>query len=183
MPKISFLGPTVSSINSLQRYVYMYIYTHINRVLIVRISHWCKANWNFQNPSFSEVLQIIFSRTSKRYNETGNITDKRRSCRPRTICTPVNKKKVRQKLMRRPTLSLRKIAARTKISSASAWRIITNDLGNKSFKRVKTESLSDTVIEKRVQICRKLLDCSKLLILKDFFLRWKGVQHRRKVQL
>ena len=41
MPKISFLRLAVSSINSLQRdiRIYTHTYTHINRVLIVRMYH------------------------------------------------------------------------------------------------------------------------------------------------
>ncbi|KAI6650060.1 MhmaT1 transposase [Oopsacas minuta] len=60
-------------------------------------------------------------------------------------------------MTRHPTLSHRKIAARVKISNASTQRIVTKVLGYKSFKRTKTGSLTDTVIHKRVQRCRKLL--------------------------
>ena len=115
-----------------------------------------------QNQIFKTLDQKKFGRsfifrTLKRFRETGNITDKRRSGRPRSICTAVNKKKVRQVLTRHPALSHRKVAARVKISNASTRRIITKVLGYKSFKRTKTESLTDTVIHKRVQRCRKLL--------------------------
>ena len=106
------------------------------------------------SPKYS---RSFISRTIKRYIETGKITDIQRSGRPRTVRTPANKKKIRQILIRRPTTSTRKVAAKVGIDRESARRIIKKDLGIKCFKRTRVESLNAKTISKRIERCRKLL--------------------------
>ena len=106
------------------------------------------------SPKYS---RSFISRTIKRYIETGKITDIQRSGRPRTVRTPANKKKIRQILIRRPTTSTRKVAAKVGIDRESARRIIKKDLGIKCFKRTRVESLNAKTMSKRIQRCRKLL--------------------------
>ena len=90
------------------------------------------------SPKFSRSL---ITRTIKRYIEAGDVVDKQRSGQPRTIRTPANKKKVRQILTRRLTMSHRKVAAKVGIDKESARRLIKKDLGMKFFKRSRVESL------------------------------------------
>ena len=89
--------------------------------------------------------------------ETGKIEDKPRSGRQRTIRTGANVRNICQMLTRKPTLSHMSVAARRRISRASARRIITKDLKLQSYKKSQTEALTTTTIEKRRVRCRKLL--------------------------
>ena len=103
-----------------------------------------------------EYTRSFVSRTINRYNKLGTLKDAPRSGRPRSVRTPVVRRKIRQMLSRKPTLSYRRIAARACISNTSAQRVISNDIGVKSFRRTRTEALNQLTIKKRVQRCRKL---------------------------
>ena len=98
----------------------------------------------FRDLGSTKYNQSFISRTVKRFKETGKIEDKHRSGRPRTIRTGANVRKIRQMLTRKPTLSHRSVAARSKISPASASRIITKDLKLQSYKKSQTEALTTT---------------------------------------
>ena len=99
----------------------------------------------------------FISRTISRYNTYGTVKDVFRSGRPRSVRTTAAKRKVKQMITRRPTLSYRQIASRALISNTSVRRILKCDLGVTSFKRTKTEALSPLIKAKRLQRSRKLL--------------------------
>ena len=115
----------------------------------------------FRDLGSTKYSRSFISRTVKRFKETGKIEDKHRSGRPRTIRTGANVRKIRQMLTRKPTLSHRSVAARARISRASARRIITKDHKLQSYKKSQTEALTRTTIEKRRVSCRKLLEWLK----------------------
>ena len=115
----------------------------------------------FKELGSANYNRSLISRTINRYKQTGSIAEKPRSGRPRSIRNYTTIRKVKQMLARKPTLSHRKVAARAKISRGSACRIISRDLGLRSYKRSKTEALTLQTIGKRVTRCRRLLDWLK----------------------
>ena len=115
----------------------------------------------FRDLGSTKYSRSFISRTVKRFKETGKIEDKPRFGRPRTIRTGANVRKIRQMLTRKLTLSHRSVAARVRISRASARRIISKELKLQSYKKSQTEALATTTIEKRRVRCRELLEWIK----------------------
>ena len=82
--------------------------------------------------------RMFVYRTIKRYQETGTVEDKVRSGRPSSILTPRVKKAIREQIRGNPRRCMRKIALGMEISRRSVSRIVKNDLGMKSLKRLRT---------------------------------------------
>lgn len=96
--------------------------------------------------SYRTVYKIV-----KRYRETSKTSDRPRSGRPRTARTPARVKRVREKVRRDCTRSVRKLAKEEGTSRATMQRIIKNDLKLSSFKRVKMQLLSKATKKKRLE--------------------------------
>ena len=100
---------------------------------------------------------MIVYRTIKRYNETGNVLDKQRSGRPRSIRTPGLKNSVRCRIFRNPRRSMRKMAREFKVNYETMCKLVSEDLGMRSFKRSKVHHLNDSIRAKRLTRCKGLL--------------------------
>lgn len=95
--------------------------------------------------------------TIRRHRETGGIQDRPRSGRPRTSITPVNIRKVRDKVRQEAKRSMRKMAKELQISRGSVQDIVKEHLGLRSIKMQKTHALTDQMKATRLQRCRELL--------------------------
>ena len=132
-----------------------------------------KTSWYIESSGEANYTRSFISRTITRFKKHGTVNDAPRSERKRSSS---NLRKVKQMLARRPTLSYRKIDSRAAISNTSAQRIISKDLGIRSFKRTKTEALTPQTVQKRVQRINVAKCCSgvsKMSILKTFFFRMR----------
>ena len=107
---------------------------------------------------------MIVYRTIKRYNETGSVLDKQRSGRPRSIRTPGLKNSVRCRIFRNPRWSMRKMAREFKVNHETMRKLVSEDLGMRSFKRSKVHHLNDSIRAKRLTRCKGSLSDSVLEI-------------------
>jgi inhibitor of nuclear factor kappa-B kinase subunit alpha len=88
------------------------------------------------------VSRQLISKTIKRWRETGSITNRPRTGRPRSVRTPRRIKAVRARIRRNPQRSQRKLASQMVVSRRSIQRIIKEDLGLMPFKRRKVHGLT-----------------------------------------
>ena len=104
------------------------------------------------NVSDSKVYRVC-----RRLNE-GRLSDNRHlSGRRRTVRTPAMIKRVRERMRRNPQRSVNKMASQLGISQRSAFRIVSEDLGLKAYKKRKQHGL--TLDQKA-----KRLDRSEILL-------------------
>lgn len=107
----------------------------------------------------ARMLSIPLStvcRQIKRYEELGTAEDRRRSGRPVTACTPVNRDKIRHRIKRNPERSMRQMAKELGISEKSVRRVVKIQLGRRSYKLRKGQLLSERMKRQRLQKARKL---------------------------
>ena len=95
----------------------------------------------------------------KHYNDTGSLNDRPRAGRPRSARTPAlkNKNKVHCRVIRNPRRSIRKMARDFSVNHETMRKLVTEDLGLKSFKRTKAHNLNDSIRAKRLERCKALL--------------------------
>ncbi|KAI6654409.1 Transposase [Oopsacas minuta] len=96
----------------------------------------------FQKLKNGKVSPKLIYRTIKRYKDTGNLSDKPRSDRPRPVRTPALKNKVRCRISRNPRRSIRKMARELSVNHETMRKLVVEDLGLKSFKRKKVYHLN-----------------------------------------
>ena len=96
-------------------------------------------------------------RTVKRYQETGRVSDRPRSGRPRTKRTPNMIKSVREKIRRNPRRSMRKMALEANMGKTTMLKLVHNDLKMTPFKIQKRQLLSEVTKQKRRERGRVLL--------------------------
>lgn len=92
-----------------------------------------------------------------RYKETGELSDRPRTGRPRTATAAANVNKVRQRVRRNPVRSMRKMAKEIGIDERSVRRIVKRKLNLRSYKISRVHFLNDTMKEKRLKNCRRML--------------------------
>ena len=125
------------------------------RDLIVRL--------HLQGTRPSQIVSLLnearstVNATIKRYQQTGSIKDRKRSGRPCTARTAVNRQAVRSRVQRSNQWSTRKLANAIGISRRSVQRLLKNDLGTKPYKMQKAQLLTDKAKNTRVKRSRALL--------------------------
>lgn len=108
-----------------------------------------KVGWDGKRQRFVE-------RTVKRLRETGSVTDRPRSGRPRTARTKERIKRIREKIRRDPCRSGRKMAKEEETSEPSMPRIIRRHLRFKPYKKCKRHGLSEVQKGERVKRAKAL---------------------------
>lgn len=103
------------------------------------------------------IARQSVSRTIKRFIELGHGGDRPRQGKPASVNTSKNRKIIKQRLMRNPKTSLRKIARETGISDRSVRRMVKNDLAFKPYKLQKVQLLTDENKLVRLQRSRRLI--------------------------
>lgn len=106
-----------------------------------------------QNINMRTIRNIL-----KRYHETGNLEDRRKSGRPRTVRTPQMIKSIRERIARNPQRSARKMAKDFGISKNRMQTILKDELGLRAFKKSKIHGLSNAQKVKRFERSKILLD-------------------------
>lgn len=81
-------------------------------------------------------------RTIKRYNETGDVKDKPRHGRPRSVIKEDIIAKVKRLIEQNPKRSSNELAQELGISRSSIGRILQNDLGLKAHKCQKMQEIA-----------------------------------------
>uniref|UniRef100_A0A914DW91 Transposase n=1 Tax=Acrobeloides nanus TaxID=290746 RepID=A0A914DW91_9BILA len=92
------------------------------------------------------------NRIIARYQETGSYEDRPRGGRPRTASTPVNKRKIKERIKRTPNSrknSNKEMGKAIGISDRSIRRILKEDLNMKSRKMAKGRLLNDDAINEK----------------------------------
>ena len=97
-------------------------------------------------------------RVCKRLSE-GRLSDNRKlQLSHRTARTAAMVKRVRERIRRNPQRSVTQMAAQLGISKRSAFRIVKEDLGLKTYKKRKLHGLSQAQREKREKSSKELLE-------------------------
>ncbi|VDL74616.1 unnamed protein product [Nippostrongylus brasiliensis] len=93
----------------------------------------------------------------KRYKELGTLSDRPRSGCPKTAITPNVVKKVRDKISRNATKSMRKMTKALEVSERSVRRICHNKPKGKCYKKQKCHALTPSMRAARIERCDQLL--------------------------
>lgn len=96
-------------------------------------------------------------RTIKRYSDTGDVVDRFRSGRPRSVRTKKAIEAVRSRINRNPLRKQKIVAREMKINARSVSRIIRDDLGMHAYKRSTSHLLTDRLKRIRLERSKKLL--------------------------
>ena len=96
--------------------------------------------------------------TVKRFQETGQTSDRPRKGRPRSVRNSERIKRVREKVRRNPARSMRKLAKEEGVSHTTMQRIVKKDLNLIPYKKVKVQLLSKATKAKRLTQSKVLLD-------------------------
>jgi transposase len=99
----------------------------------------------------------FIERTVKRFRETGNVDDRKRSGRRRSVRTPARIKAVAARVRRNPRRSPQKLADQMDLSYSTARRILVEDLGLTPFKRRKAHGLTKQQRGARLERSKALL--------------------------
>jgi transposase len=87
--------------------------------------------------------------TVKRFKETGEISDRPRSGRPKLVRTSDRVKHVREKVHRNPARSIQKLAKEENVSYGTMHNIIRGDLKLIPYKKIKVQLLSEATKKKK----------------------------------
>jgi transposase len=98
----------------------------------------------------------LIQRTLKRYKETGDVVDKCRSGRPRSVRTKQCIKRIRSKLARKVRRSANKLAVEEKCSRQTMQTILKEDLGCYPFKRARNKMSASGGWKTRLAKCKSL---------------------------
>ena len=104
------------------------------------------------------IPRSTVSRTLSRFNLTGQLKDRPRSGRPRSVLTPQLRKVVKQKIDRNPRRSMNKMASEAGISRRTMQRLVNEDLELHSYRTRKAAILSVLNKQRRLTRCRALLE-------------------------
>ena len=92
-----------------------------------------------------------------RYLDTGSVSDRKRSGRPRTVRTPAMLKALTARIRRSPRRSQKKLALQIMVSKETIRKALREDLGVKAFKRGTCHMLTIPQKKMRVLKCRALI--------------------------
>ena len=129
-----------------------------------------------------KVSRLLIYRAIKRYKVTGNLQERPRCYRPRTIRTRQLKMKLKKRIEWNFRRSIRKMARDFAISPRSLRRAVHEDLGLKSLKRRKVHILTKSIWEKRLQRSRDLLSRVITSVLSESCFRWKNIHNWAGIQ-
>ena len=104
-----------------------------------------------QELSEFHVSRWMVYRTLRRFRETGKLSDRKRTGRPRSVRTRQKIKVVKERVRRNPARSIRKMAKDLNISECTMRRILHEDLGLRAFKKRKVHGLTETQKKKRYE--------------------------------
>ena len=113
------------------------------------------------------VSKSFVSETISRFKALGTTLDRAGRGRKATVVTPVNIKRVRERLRYKDTRSQRKMGKDMGISRGSMWRIINDKLKIKAYKLAKGQFLTDESKKKREVRAQQLLH------------RFSGIDYRK----
>ena len=94
----------------------------------------------------------------KKIKETGTTLDKPGCGRNRTVRTLKLVKNTREKLLRNPRRSRRKLAAQANESNSTIYRVMKDDLGKKPYKMLYCHELTEHYKRMRMERSRQILD-------------------------
>ena len=103
------------------------------------------------------ISRSMVYRTVKRLQETGNIADRPKSGRPRSIRTKKMKESVRLRIHRNRRRTMGKLAKSLGISKTSVFRLIREDLMLLPFKKRRCYGLTVAQIKKRFERAKHLI--------------------------
>lgn len=96
-------------------------------------------------------------RTLRRYHETGGVSDRKHTGRPRSVRTAKLVKNVKARIRRNPRRSGRKLAGEMGTSHTTMRRVLKEDLGLMPLKMRKTQMLNQRTKRARKERCQALL--------------------------
>lgn len=104
-----------------------------------------------------KIGERLIYRTISRYGETGDVCDRQRSGRTRTVRTKKAIEAVRSRVNRKPLRKQKILSREMKISPRTVSRILKEDLGLKAYKRYTGHLLTDKLKAIRRERSKKLL--------------------------
>lgn len=96
-----------------------------------------------------------------RYRELGSLENRKKPGRPRTVNVRAVREKLRKRIKRNNSKSIRQLAKDVNISEYSARNIIHNELNLKSYKYQSCHMLSQANMRERTKKCKKMLELTK----------------------
>lgn len=129
-----------------------------NRIAVIAL-HKCnmKKGDIFKTLQPLGISRMFVYRCINLFEETGDIKDRQRSGRPRTVRTPQAIKAVKARIKRNPLRKQKIMAREMKIHPKSMSRIIKKDLGLGAFKRRTGQLLTASLKTHRVEKSKRLL--------------------------
>lgn len=129
-----------------------------NRVAVIAL-HKCKIERGeiFRLLKPLGITRRFVYRAVKLFEDTGDVKDRQRSGRPRTVRTPETIKAVKARIMRNPLRKQKIMAREMHVNAKSMSRIIKKDLGLGAYKRRTGHLLTVALKENRVKKCKRLL--------------------------
>ena len=103
------------------------------------------------------ISRMFVYRCIKLFEETGDVKDRHRSGRPRSVRTPQVIKAVKSRIHRNPIRKQEIMAREMNITQKSMSRIIKKDLGLGAFKRRTGHLLNAALKKNRIEKCKSLL--------------------------
>ena len=129
-----------------------------NRVAVIALHKVGKsAGEIFQLLKNLKITRLFVYRTIQWFLETGSVKDRPRDGRPRTVRTPAVQKAVAAHIHRNPVWKQSVIAHELNISKRSMYRLLTEDLGLRAYRRSTGHFLTRRLMKKRELRCRRLL--------------------------
>lgn len=126
-----------------------------NRTAVVELH--MKGIRNFKICRLLNLTKQKVSRIVTRFHEVGDLNDRPRSGRPRTVDTPAVRKVIRERIRRNPRRSMRKMAVEIGVDEKSVRNIVKGRLGLRPYKFQKSHWLTDKMKAVRLERCRMLL--------------------------
>lgn len=117
--------------------------------------------------SLLKVLQPTVSKAIYRFKELGTSADRPRSGRPTKVSTPKMIERIRSRINRNPTQSMRKMAKQLGVDKKTVQNIVKKKLKRRSYKTPSGQVLSEAAKQSRLEKCRHL----KKLFKNQNFLR------------
>ena len=145
-----------------------------------------KTNKQIRQDLFEfNVNRKFIYRVIKRFNETGELENRKSSGRSRTVRTPEKIKVIRERIRRNPTRSARKLAKETNTSRSTIQRILHEDLRLCPFKKRKVHGLTDAQKKKRYERSGTLLawhENDEIIFSDEKSFCWKNPSIRNNIE-
>ena len=96
-------------------------------------------------------------RAIRRWRTEGTTSDKQKTGRVRSVRTKALIKRIAMRMQRSPLRRSSRMAAQLNVSQATVYRVLTEDLGLRAFRRHKCQLIPARAVLKRLHRCRLLL--------------------------